>query len=117
MADVLPFFQGAAFDHDATQAMGEASDRACQSLHDNGQPDLVRQIIAKRIIEEARKGERDPNELCARALQASQHHESELRGLRHRFSPAFCVKLGEYRGDVKFGRVKRNTQPTSDRFV
>jgi hypothetical protein len=45
-------------------------DRVCHSLRDNGQPDLVRQIIAKRIIEVARKGERDPDELCARALQA-----------------------------------------------
>jgi hypothetical protein len=35
-----------------------------------GGPDLVRQIIAKRIIEVARKGERDPDELRARALQA-----------------------------------------------
>src|SRR6266404_5899731 len=70
MADVLPFFQGAAFDDDATQVMGKAFDRASQTLHDNGQPDLVRQIIAKRIIEVARKGERDPDELCARALQA-----------------------------------------------
>jgi hypothetical protein len=70
MADVLPFFQGAASDDDATQVMGKAFDRACQSLHDNEQPDLVRQIIAKRIIEVARKGERDLDELCARALQA-----------------------------------------------
>ena len=70
MADVLPFFQGAAFDDDATQVMGKAFDRASQTLHDNGQPDLVRQIIAKRIIEVARNGERDPDELCARALQA-----------------------------------------------
>jgi hypothetical protein len=49
---------------------GPKAERACQSLHDNGQPDLVRQIIAKRIIEVARKGERDPDELCARALRA-----------------------------------------------
>jgi hypothetical protein len=34
MADVLPFFQGAAFDDDATQMMGKAFDRACQSLHE-----------------------------------------------------------------------------------
>jgi hypothetical protein len=27
--------------------MGEAFDRACHSLHDNGQPDLVRQIISQ----------------------------------------------------------------------
>jgi|EndMetStandDraft_8_1072994.scaffolds.fasta_scaffold1632290_1 hypothetical protein len=33
-----------------------------------GQPDLVRQIIAKRIIEVARKGERNPDELCARPV-------------------------------------------------
>ena len=52
------------------KSWGKAFDRACHSLHDNGQPDLVRQIIAKRIIEGARKGERDPDELCARALQA-----------------------------------------------
>jgi hypothetical protein len=56
--------------NDATQAMGEAFDRACHSLHDNGQPDLIKQMIAKRIIEVARKGERNPDELCARALQA-----------------------------------------------
>ena len=51
--------------------MGKTFDLACQSLHDNGQPELVRQIIAKRIIAVARKGERDPDELCARALPAS----------------------------------------------
>jgi hypothetical protein len=31
---------------------------------------LVREIIAKRIIEVARDGERDPDELCVRALKA-----------------------------------------------
>jgi hypothetical protein len=70
MAHVLPIFRDVAFDDDATQVMGKAFDRACQSLHDYGQPDLVRQIIANRIIEVARKGERDPDELCARALLA-----------------------------------------------
>jgi hypothetical protein len=70
MADVLPFFRNATFNTDATRVMGEAFDRACHSLHDVGQPDLVREIIAKRIIEVARNGERDPDELCARALQA-----------------------------------------------
>src|SRR5438876_11863566 len=70
MADVLPFFQGAAFDDDATQVMGKAFDRAVQTLDDNGQPDLVRQIIAKRIIEVARNGELVVDEWGARALQA-----------------------------------------------
>jgi len=70
MADVLPFFHDAAFDDEATQAMGAAFDRVCHCLHDNRQPEVIRQIIAKRIIEVARKGERNPDELCARALQA-----------------------------------------------
>jgi hypothetical protein len=69
MAGIIPFFPGAAFDYDATRAMGEAFDRACHCLHDLGQPALVRDIVARRIIEVARAGERDPGELCARALQ------------------------------------------------
>ena len=43
---------------------------ANKTLHDIGQPDLVREIIAKRIVEVARDGERDPDELCVRALKA-----------------------------------------------
>ena len=39
--------------------MGEAFDAACEGLQDGGQPDLVREI-AKRIIEAAKKGEREP---------------------------------------------------------
>ena len=70
MANLLAFFPSAAFDHNATRAMGKAFDRACYSLHDIGQPDLVREIIAKRIVEVARDGERDPDELCVRALKA-----------------------------------------------
>jgi hypothetical protein len=63
-------FPSAVFDANATRAMGEAFDRACYTLHDLGQPDLVREIIARRIIEVACDGERDPNELCAQALKA-----------------------------------------------
>ena len=71
MANLLPLFPSAAFDHNATtRVMGKAFDRACHSLHDIGQPDLVREIIAKRIVEVARDGERDPDELCVRALKA-----------------------------------------------
>jgi hypothetical protein len=51
-------------------ARGKAFDRARHSLHDIGKPDLVREIIAKRIVEVARDGERDPDELCVRALKA-----------------------------------------------
>ena len=36
----------------------------------------------------------------------SEHHKTGLSRLRHRLGPAVCVKFGEYRGDVKFGRVE-----------
>ena len=70
MASSLPFFQDAAFDSEMTRIMGEAFDHACASLHDIGQPDLVREVIARRIIEVAQTGERDPIRLSDRALVA-----------------------------------------------
>jgi hypothetical protein len=50
--------------------MGEAYDKARKALHDKGQPPVVQEIIAKRIIAIAAKGERNPDELARRALQA-----------------------------------------------
>ena len=59
MATVLSFLLNRPdFDDEATRIMGEAFDAACKGLQDGGQPDLVREIIAKRIIEAAQKGER-----------------------------------------------------------
>jgi hypothetical protein len=62
VASILPFIQkrGVVFDDHATKVMGEAFDAACRELHDIGQPALVYGMIAKRIIETAHKGERDP---------------------------------------------------------
>ena len=60
MASILPFVRNKLdFDDEATRLMGEAFDAACKGLRDTGQPALVREIIAKRIIEAAKKGERD----------------------------------------------------------
>jgi hypothetical protein len=70
MADGLRFFQDGAFDSDTTGAMGEAFERACKALHDLGQPDIVKEIIARRIIVVAKAGERDPARLCEGALAA-----------------------------------------------
>lgn len=50
--------------------MREAFDAACKDLHDTGQPDLVYEVIAKRIIEAVKSGERDPEKLTDRALTA-----------------------------------------------
>jgi hypothetical protein len=53
VASILPFIRkvGAVFDDSVTQIMGEAFDDACKELHDTGQPPIVYEVIAKRIID------------------------------------------------------------------
>jgi hypothetical protein len=53
-----------AFDDHATRAMGEAFEAARKKLHSAGQPQIVFETIAARIIAAASKGERDP--ICLR---------------------------------------------------
>ena len=48
------------FDDHATRVMGEAFDAARIKLHSSGQPQIVFETIAARIIAAASKGERDP---------------------------------------------------------
>jgi hypothetical protein len=50
-------------DAETARAMDEAFDQICQHLQDTGQPDIVREVIANRIIDEAKRGERDPARL------------------------------------------------------
>jgi hypothetical protein len=61
VASILPFIRraGGVFDDGVTKIMGQAFDGACKELHDTGQPEIVYEVIAKRIIDAARNGERD----------------------------------------------------------
>jgi len=72
VASILPFMRkaGAVFDDRVTQIMGEAFDGACKELHDTGQPPIVYEVIAKRIIDAAKNGERDPARLRNAGLAA-----------------------------------------------
>ena len=72
MASILPFVQksGVVFDDNVTALLGQAFDAARRELHDKGQPDVVYEIIAGRIIEAAKKGERDVAKLAAVGLAA-----------------------------------------------
>ena len=65
MASILPFIRKAAtaFDDHAARLMGEAFDAACKDLHDKGQPSIVYEVIAKRIIDSFKDGERDTDRL------------------------------------------------------
>ena len=64
---------GSVLDDQATQAMGEAFDAACKVLDEAGQSSVVYEAVAKCIIEMAKSGERDPNQLRDRALTACGH--------------------------------------------
>jgi len=63
-----PSTEHGVFGPEAIAAMGEAFDAACKELHCTSQPEVVRERIAKRIIESASKGELDPARLRAAAL-------------------------------------------------
>jgi hypothetical protein len=69
---ILQFIQksGSVFDDRVTQVLGEAFDSACKELHDKGQPSIVYEVIARRIIDAAKAGEHDPARLRNIALAA-----------------------------------------------
>jgi hypothetical protein len=65
---IRSFVKTGVFDPEAIAAMSEAFDAACKELHDTGQPLVVLEVIAKRIIAAASIGERDSVRLRAAAL-------------------------------------------------
>ncbi len=69
-ATIIPFLDGAFFDPEHVEAMGEAYDQARKALHDTGQPDIVLEVLAKRIVAIGKTGERNPDKICERALGA-----------------------------------------------
>src|SRR5215831_4113254 len=65
---IVPFIKHGVFDPQVIAVMSEAFDAACKELHDTGQPEIVREVIAKRIIELATMGELNPVSLREAAL-------------------------------------------------
>jgi hypothetical protein len=57
-----------AFEPEATAAMGEAFEAACKQLHGAGNAEVVRKLLAERIIAAAGRGELDPIRLRTAAL-------------------------------------------------
>ena len=65
---IRPFIQPGAFAPEAIAVMSEAFEAALKALQDTGQPNVVREVIAGRIIAAAKLGERDPVRLREAAL-------------------------------------------------
>ena len=68
MTTVSELLRGAGFDPKTVEVICEAYLRARKSLRDTNHPDLVNEIIARRILSLAKQGERDPDQLHAKAL-------------------------------------------------
>ena len=64
-----PFLKPGLFEPEVIAAMSEAFEAALKELQDTGQPEVVREAIALRIIAAARFGERDPVRLLEAALR------------------------------------------------
>jgi hypothetical protein len=69
VASIIQFLPRGVFDDVATKAMGDAFDAACETLYGNVQPEkVVQEALARRIVNAARKGERDVKRLRDAAL-------------------------------------------------
>jgi hypothetical protein len=78
MATILPFIRSeTAFDDTTTRVMGLAFDAACTEFRDLTK--LTREILAERIIQAAKRGERDPARLCRVAVAALRGGEKKAR--------------------------------------
>jgi hypothetical protein len=67
------------FDDKAIRAMGAAFDQACRSLRHFAHFDRVPELVAKRIIEAAKNGERDPIRLHWQAVRGFSFDEVSMR--------------------------------------
>lgn len=74
MATIHSFLPNTSFEPEVLAIMGEAFDRACQSIDELGHKGLLAEIIAGRIIRLARAGERDVETLCAEAVKSLGLH-------------------------------------------
>jgi hypothetical protein len=77
---VLRFIPIGVFDEATIRTIDKAFDAACGELHDGGQPAVVHEVMIKRIIAAARKGERNVTRLRDAALTGLREPRNQFRG-------------------------------------
>jgi hypothetical protein len=71
MSSIIPFLGNDVFEPTDIKIMSDAYNKAMDDIYDFGHPNkVVGQLIAARIIELTKSGERDTDRLCGRALAA-----------------------------------------------
>jgi hypothetical protein len=103
---IRPLMQPGAFGPEVIAAMSEALEAALKELQHTEPTDVVREIMAGRIIGAARLGERDPVRLRAAALGDGQ---SRPPGIRDRWPR----RLGNAEGSADMFNTRANTSKSS----
>jgi hypothetical protein len=65
---ITAYLEGQQFDLETRRVMGVAFELTRAALRFSNQDDLAPETIARKIIEPAKAGERDPEQLCDQAL-------------------------------------------------
>jgi hypothetical protein len=68
MSNINPPFQNLSVDPVEMIVISEAYDLACRTLQNVGQLEVDCEIVARRILQAVKTGERNANELCERAI-------------------------------------------------
>ena len=66
---IAPFIDGMSFDPETRRVLGVAFEMTCAALHLSDRGDRANEIIARRIIEFAKTGERNPDLVCDGVLK------------------------------------------------
>jgi hypothetical protein len=69
-----PFVDGMSLDAETRRVIGVAFEMTCTALHLSDRGDRINEIIAKRIIEFVKRGERNPDLLCEGVLEEIRQH-------------------------------------------
>ena len=99
---VLRFIPMGVFDGATVRNIGRAFDLACKELNDAGQPDVVHEVMIKRIIAAARRGERDVKRL----------RDAGLTGLRKPNHRIVGEGDPDRRGDLHQSRLNTRSSGT-----
>jgi hypothetical protein len=67
---IYALLQDCTFEADTVAAMAAAFEKACYSLGLAERTDPLRDLVARKVIEIAETGERDPERLCELTLEA-----------------------------------------------
>jgi hypothetical protein len=72
---ITPFLRGQALDPDAIRAMGIAFQDVCRMLGLTDKADAATEAVARKVIELAQRGERDPVRLADAVLKSFEADE------------------------------------------